>query len=57
MTDRRPAPRSKLLSLPEAAARVADGARVAIGGFAVYQHPMASPCAMPRARRDAARAT
>lgn len=41
MTGRYPALRSKRLSLPEAALRVADGARVALGGFAVYQHPMA----------------
>lgn len=34
-------PRSKLLTLPAAAALIADGARLAIGGFAVYQHPMA----------------
>jgi glutaconate CoA-transferase, subunit A len=35
------APRSKLASLTEAAAHISDGARVALGGFAVYQHPMA----------------
>ncbi len=32
---------SKLCSLAEAAALVADGARIALGGFAVYQHPIA----------------
>ncbi|HSE03006.1 MAG TPA: CoA-transferase [Methylomirabilota bacterium] len=32
---------AKLRSLGEAAARVPDGGRLAIGGFAVYQHPMA----------------
>lgn len=36
-----PQPTSKLISLEEAAARVPDGARVAFGGFAVYQKPMA----------------
>lgn len=34
-------PRSKLISLAEAAALVADGDRLGIGGFAVYQRPMA----------------
>lgn len=33
--------RSKLTSLAEAARLVPDGARLAIGGFAIYQHPMA----------------
>ncbi|MEP7457281.1 CoA-transferase [Phyllobacterium sp. SB3] len=33
--------RSKLISLPSAAAMVTDGDRLAIGGFAVYQRPMA----------------
>ena len=32
---------SKQVTLSEAAARVADGTRIALGGFAVYQHPMA----------------
>ncbi|PSC04891.1 hypothetical protein SLNSH_10555 [Alsobacter soli] len=32
---------SKLISLPEAARRVPNGARLALGGFAVYQKPMA----------------
>ncbi len=32
---------SKQVSLAEAARRVADGARIALGGFSVYQHPMA----------------
>lgn len=32
---------SKLASLAEAAGLVADGSRLALGGFAVYQHPMA----------------
>lgn len=32
---------SKQVSLAEAAARVPDGARIALGGFSVYQHPMA----------------
>ncbi len=36
-----PALRSKLVSLADAAASVPDGARVGLGGFAVYQHPMA----------------
>jgi len=36
-----PQPTSKLISLEEAVARVPDGARVAFGGFAVYQKPMA----------------
>ncbi len=31
----------KLCSMSEAAALVKDGARVAFGGFAIYQHPMA----------------
>lgn len=33
--------RSKLIALEEAARLVPDGARVALGGFAVYQKPMA----------------
>ena len=33
--------RSKVVDLPEAAALVRDGSRLAIGGFSVYQHPMA----------------
>jgi glutaconate CoA-transferase, subunit A len=33
--------RSKLASLAEAAAAISDDTRVALGGFAVYQHPMA----------------
>jgi glutaconate CoA-transferase subunit A len=32
---------SKLVSLSEAAQIVRDGARIAVGGFAIYQHPMA----------------
>ena len=32
---------SKVMSLPEAATLVPDGARVALGGQSVYQHPMA----------------
>jgi glutaconate CoA-transferase subunit A len=36
-----PALRSKLVSHADAAARIPDDARVALGGFAVYQHPMA----------------
>jgi glutaconate CoA-transferase subunit A len=36
-----PALRSKLASLADAAARIPDDARIALGGFAVYQHPMA----------------
>jgi glutaconate CoA-transferase, subunit A len=48
-----PAPRSKLASLPEAAARIPDGVRVALGGFAVYQHPMALVRELARqGRRD-----
>lgn len=42
---------SKLLSLEEAVALVPDGARVAFGGFAVYQKPMAFVRALARARR------
>jgi glutaconate CoA-transferase subunit A len=38
---RSPGLRSKVLSLAEAGALVRDGCRLAIGGFAVYQHPMA----------------
>lgn len=34
-------PRSKLMTLETAAGLVRDGDRIAIGGFAVYQHPMA----------------
>ena len=48
----RPA-RSKILSLAEAAGRVPDGGRLAIGGFAVYQHPMAFVRELARqGRRD-----
>lgn len=32
---------SKLTTLPEAVRLIEDGMRVALGGFAVYQHPMA----------------
>ena len=32
---------SKRVSLAEAAGRIDDGARIALGGFSVYQHPMA----------------
>ena len=32
---------SKQVSLAEAASRIDDGARIALGGFSVYQHPMA----------------
>ncbi len=35
-----PIPTSKLMALEDAAALVPDGARVAFGGFAVYQKPM-----------------
>jgi CoA:oxalate CoA-transferase len=36
-----PGLRSKVVSLAEAGRHIADGCRLAIGGFAVYQHPMA----------------
>jgi glutaconate CoA-transferase, subunit A len=42
---------SKLVSLAEAAARVPDDSRVALGGFAVYQHPMAFVRELVRQRR------
>jgi glutaconate CoA-transferase subunit A len=45
------ASKSKLISLDEAVARVPDGARVALGGFAVYQKPMAFVRALARAKR------
>lgn len=45
------APASKLRTLDEAVALVPDGARVALGGFAVYQKPMAFVRALARARR------
>ena len=32
---------SKQVSLAEAATRIDDGARIALGGFSVYQRPMA----------------
>lgn len=32
---------SKVGTLSEAASMVADGSRIAVGGFAIYQHPMA----------------
>jgi len=32
---------SKLVTMAQAAAMVADGARIALGGLSVYQHPMA----------------
>ncbi len=41
----------KLISMREAAARVPDGARIALGGFAVYQHPMAFVRELVRQRR------
>jgi glutaconate CoA-transferase subunit A len=45
--------RSKLVSLAGAAAHIADGARLALGGFAVYQHPMALVRELARqGRRD-----
>ncbi|MFC7397828.1 CoA transferase subunit A [Chelatococcus sp. GCM10030263] len=44
---------SKLISLAEAADRVPDGCRLALGGFAVYQKPMAFVRALIRqGRRD-----
>jgi glutaconate CoA-transferase subunit A len=45
------ASKSKQVALNEAVARVPDGARVALGGFAVYQKPMAFVRALARARR------
>jgi glutaconate CoA-transferase, subunit A len=45
------APASKLKTLDEAVALVPDGARLALGGFAVYQKPMAFVRALARARR------
>ena len=47
------ASRSKLVSLDEAVACVPDGARIAFGGFAVYQKPMAFVRALARAGRRA----
>jgi glutaconate CoA-transferase subunit A len=43
---------SKLISLDDAVALVPDGARLALGGFAVYQKPMAFVRALARARRN-----
>ena len=37
----RPVASDKIMSMSDAAALVPDGARIALGGFAVYQHPMA----------------
>ncbi|WP_438390433.1 CoA transferase subunit A [Caballeronia sp. DA-9] len=45
------APASKLKTPDEAVALVPDGARLALGGFAVYQKPMAFVRALARARR------
>ena len=42
---------SKLISMQEAAALVPDGARIALGGFAVYQHPMAFVRELVRQKR------
>ncbi|MDP6351750.1 MAG: CoA transferase [Alphaproteobacteria bacterium] len=42
---------SKLCSLAEAAARVPDGARIALGGFSIYQHPIAFVHELIRQRR------
>ena len=42
---------SKIVSMREAAALVPDGARLALGGFAVYQHPMAFVRELIRQRR------
>lgn len=42
---------SKLVSMREAAALVPDGARLALGGFAVYQHPMAFVRELVRQRK------
>jgi glutaconate CoA-transferase subunit A len=47
----RPARASKVLSLGEAARLVPDGARIAIGGQSVYQHPMALVRELIRQRR------
>jgi acyl CoA:acetate/3-ketoacid CoA transferase alpha subunit len=45
--------RSKVVSLAEAGQWVADGCRLAVGGFAVYQHPMALVRELARqGRRD-----
>jgi glutaconate CoA-transferase subunit A len=41
----------KLESLTDAAARVADGDRVALGGFAIYQRPMAFARELVRQKR------
>lgn len=43
--------KNKSLSLEDAVALVPDGTRLAIGGFAVYQKPMAFVRALARARR------
>lgn len=32
---------SKVCTMAEAAARIGDGARIALGGFSIYQHPIA----------------
>ncbi len=42
---------SKLISMQEAAALVLDCARIALGGFAVYQHPVAFVRELVRQKR------
>src|SRR3546814_17332325 len=44
-------PSSKVGTLADAVALIPDGTRLAIGGFAVYQHPMAVIRELIRARR------
>ena len=51
MTKRGAARTSKVISLAAAARLVPDGARIALGGFAVYQHPMAFVRELVRQRR------
>jgi glutaconate CoA-transferase, subunit A len=46
-----PALRSKILSLAAAGALVLDGCRLALGRFAVYQHPMAPAASRPHRGR------
>jgi glutaconate CoA-transferase subunit A len=42
----------KLVSMEDAASRVGDGARLALGGLSVYQHPMAFVHELVRQRRQ-----
>jgi glutaconate CoA-transferase subunit A len=49
--DARPQRKSKVTTLKDAVALVEDGARVALGGFAIYQRPMAFVRELIRQRR------